>query len=305
MSTQANANITDSEMPPPTGHIAPLRVSVVIPAFNAEATLGETLAALAEQRADHGRFEVLVADNRSTDRTAAVAHQWASRLPLRVIDASARKGQAAAMNIAAAAVSGRLLVFTDADDVPLPGWLDAWLSVGDDVGFASGPVVWFDDGDATPTHPMVVSDRPPTHMGAPYALGTNLAVARRFLDACGGLDESIPPAQDVELSFRLLDRGIELSFVRDAIVAKRTRSGTLQVVRQYFAYGLCDPELYRRYGRVLVRRPDGREIVRTYLGLFARSVFVWNPRSRTLWARQVGRRAGRLVGSVRARTFYP
>ena len=72
-------------------------VTVVIPAFNVAPTIEDQLAALAEQRFD-GSWEVVVADNGSTDETRAVAARWAEKLPsLRVVDASQRRGVSHAM----------------------------------------------------------------------------------------------------------------------------------------------------------------------------------------------------------------
>ena len=54
--------------------------SVVIPTYNAAATLDATLAALAAQEGV-APFEVVVADNGSVDDSAEVARRWADRLP--------------------------------------------------------------------------------------------------------------------------------------------------------------------------------------------------------------------------------
>ena len=280
------------------------QLSVVIPAFNAADTIGDTLGALATQLRDHDAAEILVSDNGSTDGTVAAAERWGGDLPIRIIDASRRRGQAAAMNIAAQEARGDMLVFTDADDIPLDGWMDAWLGLDPGVDFASGPVVWFAAKGNTPPAPEVVPHRLPTHMGSPYALGTNLAVRRSVLAEHGWLDETIPPAQDVELSFRLLSRGVDLTFVRGAVLGKREREGMWPVLRQYFAYGLCDPELYRRYGGTLLSRPPRIQTARSYAGLVLRLPFLTDEVERKRWAHQAGRRAGRVVGSVRSRTLY-
>ncbi|MFA7097562.1 MAG: glycosyltransferase, partial [Gammaproteobacteria bacterium] len=74
-----------------SGHVGagePVKLSVIIPCLNAERTIGEQLAALAGQRWPE-RWEVIVADNGSTDGTLAVVRSFADRLPgLRVVDAS-------------------------------------------------------------------------------------------------------------------------------------------------------------------------------------------------------------------------
>src|SRR5215204_6439039 len=89
-------------------------IAVVIPSFNAAATLPAQLAALAGQRYE-GELEVLVSDNGSTDGTLDVVRGWQDRLPVRVVDASDRRGAGHARNVGAAAASMDLIAYCDAD----------------------------------------------------------------------------------------------------------------------------------------------------------------------------------------------
>jgi glycosyltransferase involved in cell wall biosynthesis len=279
-----------------------LDVSIIIPAYNAAATIAGTLASLAVQVP--AGVEVIVADNGSTDATPHVVREWEKRMPLRIVDASQRRGQGAARNIAALEARGRMLVFTDADDIPLAGWVDAWTRLDGSVQFAGGPVVWFSDAHPVTHDPQDLPGALPMHMGVPFALGANMAVSRLLLLEQGGFDESMPPAEDVELSFRLLSSGVELVFARRAVLAKRERTGTRDVLRQYYAYGRQDPALYRRYGGGLLTRPTRGQVIRSYAGLVARTPLLWHPVHRKNWAHQAGRRAGRIAGSVRSRSLY-
>jgi glycosyltransferase involved in cell wall biosynthesis len=102
---------------------ATVDVSVVIPVRNAADHLEEQLAALASQTYE-GSWEVVVADNGSTDASLEVVRSWALRVPhLEIVDASDRAGPSHARNVGAAAARGRVLAFVDADDVAAPTWL--------------------------------------------------------------------------------------------------------------------------------------------------------------------------------------
>jgi glycosyltransferase involved in cell wall biosynthesis len=94
--------------------VTPL-VSVITPAWNAALTLDATIASVAAQSLPD--WEMLIADDGSTDATGAVAAAWAARDPrVRPLPGPGREGPAAARNRAIRAARGRFIAFLDADD---------------------------------------------------------------------------------------------------------------------------------------------------------------------------------------------
>ncbi|MGN6189537.1 MAG: glycosyltransferase family 2 protein [Conexibacter sp.] len=98
-------------------------VSVVVPARDAERFLAEALESALTQPVE---LEVLVCDDGSSDRTAAVAEAFAG---VRVLRHRRSRGVVAARNTLVAAARGRYVAFLDADDVLLPGALAAQVEV--------------------------------------------------------------------------------------------------------------------------------------------------------------------------------
>ena len=97
----------------------PLRLSIVIPAFNEERRLPRTLRELRRHVVAHrgvlGRVEVIVVDNASSDATAEVARAASSAaLPVRVVHC-ARQGKGAAVRTGLLATDADLVGFMDAD----------------------------------------------------------------------------------------------------------------------------------------------------------------------------------------------
>jgi glycosyltransferase involved in cell wall biosynthesis len=277
--------------------------SVVMPVRNAAAHIDEQFAALAAQTYT-GTWELIVADNGSTDDTRARAEAWADRLPVHVVDASSRAGAGPARNRGVAASAGELLAFCDADDLVDPGWLAAHVRALDAADLVAGSIVPFVHGAPMPAH-----DPPrhaPTLLGwRAYAQGANCSVRRETFERVGGFREDQRYGEDVDFSWRAQIDGATFAYAPDAVVRKRVPAGTRALLRRYYRYGTCDVDLYERYRSEGVRRPPARDLARTYGGLIARLPALRSPEVRMRWASQAGRRAGRIVASTRRRIFFP
>jgi glycosyltransferase involved in cell wall biosynthesis len=97
-----------------------IRTSVIVPAYNMESCLGQTLDTILAQ--DPKPLEIIVVDDGSTDHTAAVARGKGERITL-VQQPNA--GEAAARNHGVKLARGEFIAFLDADDYWLPGFLSA------------------------------------------------------------------------------------------------------------------------------------------------------------------------------------
>src|SRR6202035_2076299 len=116
--------------------------------------LEEQLRALAHQQCDEP-WEVVVADNGSTDESRVVAQEWANRAHMiRLIDGSKVRGPGAARNAGVRAAQGELLAFCDADDVVHPGWLTAHVLALAEADLSAGVFdAWSLNGLRTPSAP--------------------------------------------------------------------------------------------------------------------------------------------------------
>jgi len=101
-------------------------VSIIIPAFNAAATLGATVASVVRQT--HADWEAIIYDDGSADSTAANAQAWCDRdSRIRWMKGKAR-GTGGARNEAAGRATSPWLVFLDADDLIAPTYLATMLA---------------------------------------------------------------------------------------------------------------------------------------------------------------------------------
>ena len=90
-------------------------VSVIVPAWNAQGTLSETLESAAAQT--HRNIEIIIVDDGSTDRTADIATQFCASDPRARLMRQDNRGVAAARNRAIDAAEGEFIAPLDADDL--------------------------------------------------------------------------------------------------------------------------------------------------------------------------------------------
>ncbi|WP_062051273.1 glycosyltransferase family 2 protein [Bacillus sp. JCM 19034] len=101
-------------------------VSIITPAYNAEAYIAETIESVLAQTYEN--WEMLIVDDCSTDRTVEIVQSYAAREPrIRFIQLDKNQGPAITRNTAIQAASGRYLAFLDSDDKWLPEKLERQL----------------------------------------------------------------------------------------------------------------------------------------------------------------------------------
>jgi len=283
-------------------------ISVIIPAYNAEKTIAEQLEAL-ESQAFTGEWELIVADNGSTDSTRRLAESYRDRIPhLKVVDASRSQGAAAARNQGARAAVGDFLAFCDADDRVDTEWLSAMVKALERNEFVTGGI------DHDSLNPGVdaswhwrshVTTLPVALRFLPYALSGNMAVSRDAFEAVGGFPEDLRAVgEDIAISWNLQLAGHELYFEPRAIVAYRHRHDSGSLWGQYRGFGIADPVLYRRFRDRGMPAERLRTVLAGYGRLLLKIPALLSRRKRPSAIRSIAKRWGRLQGSIRERVFY-
>src|SRR5262245_49670304 len=205
-------------------------LSVIIATRNRADLLADSLDAISRQDWPARRFEIVVADNNSTDSTRATVMSVAARAgapAIRYLHV-AEVGKSFAVNAALEQASGELLLFTDDDVHPEPDWIERVVAAFDRTGadFVAGRIIpswesppppWLspplygvlaipENGDAC--RPI---DRENTGI---IPIGANMAVRRRVVDRIGGLrtdlgklDGTVRTGEDHEFFLRMLQAG--------------------------------------------------------------------------------------------------
>ena len=104
---------------------AQIKISVIIPARNEEKNIAALIEALQDQTYPAALFEVIVVDDNSSDQTANIVRQYPSVKLIELKDEGINSYKKKAIETGIAIASGELIVATDADCLPYPGWLAA------------------------------------------------------------------------------------------------------------------------------------------------------------------------------------
>ena len=282
-----------------------MELSVVIPCRNGANTLAAQLRALETQQGA-GEWEVVVADNGSTDGTADVVRSFAaSPIPMRVVSADAAAGINYARNAGVRAARGRYILLCDADDVVAPGWLSAmWAAFSDGAQLVGGAVQRVRSGEELGERDA----RPLNSLGfLPWPYGANCGFTRAVWEDLGGFDEAfIFGGEETEFFWRAQLRGHELRMVPEAVVTYAQIEGLRPVFSQKIRYGRAADQLYTSFRTEGMPRSSTRRAIRKWarLPLKVASALL----RRGTWYDVVisfAFLAGRLSGSWRYRVWYP
>jgi len=223
-----------------------IEYSVIVPAYNAVSTLDGCLNALLNQSISKERYEVIVVDDGSTDRTADQVKNY----PVRYLYQKNR-GPATARNAGVKEAIGHIVLFTDSDCVPDARWIREMVRPFDDKEVAAVKGAYrtrqksltarfsqmeFEERFAMLKKAGIID------MVDTYSAGFRKEIFLKM----GGFDISFPAAnnEDTEFSYRMSKLGYRMVFNPDAIV-----------------YHLNHPDTIRRYARLKFWRGYWRMVV--------------------------------------------
>ena len=262
-------------------------ISVVICAYNAAATLDECLRHTCAL--DYPDLEVIVVDDGSTDRTAEITRAH----PRARLESIPHGGLSVARNHGFEVARSEVVAYLDSDAYPDPDW-PYYLAIGFDgpmVAGVGGPNVP-PRADAAGAHQVSRAPGGPLHVllsddRAEHIPGCNMAFWRERLVELGGFDPVYTAAgDDVDLCWRVLDRGWEISFHPTALVWHHRRPGLRPYLRQQRGYGRSEALVEARHpdrftatgtarwrGRIYDSFPVPLRRQRVYRGLYGAAAY--------------------------------
>ncbi|HPQ39173.1 MAG TPA: exopolysaccharide biosynthesis polyprenyl glycosylphosphotransferase [bacterium] len=229
-------------------------VTVVIPAYNAEATLEKCLAALSDQTLDREYYEIIVVNDGSTDDTAKIARNY----DVRVLDQS-NQGPAMARNTGAADARGEIIVFTDADCVADRQFLEEMIRPFSDPSIVGVKGVYrtqqtrlwarFAQIEFMERYAKLERSESIDFVDS-YAA----AFRKRVFNQVGGFDPHFPVAnnEDVDLSYKIAGMGYPMVFNPRAIVYHTHPDSMTRYLKLKFSRAYWRMLVYRRFPEKIV-----------------------------------------------------
>jgi len=251
-----------------------LDFSIIIPTYNRADELRETIGSISALRAN-GSWELIVADNKSTDHTRAVVETWAQSFPaeLRYVY-EGEQGRYAALNSGIRAARGDVVFSTDDDARVEPDWIEAALRGLNTIGcdYVGGKVlpIWRGSRpDWLPNRPgrhwavLALQDHGDASLefgvnGVPWPLGINIATRREafakidlFDNRLGRKAGTLRNQAQREWHLRAKAAGLRGFYVPDMVVhhvVERERLTKQYFRRWYYWHGISRAILFAKLG---------------------------------------------------------
>ena len=222
-------------------------ISIVIPVKDRADELRRCLASLACLNYPREKLQVIVVDDGSSDDSPLVAHQFGALL---VPSGGSGRGPAAARNVGAALAGGEILAFIDSDCSASKEWLMQLIPAFGNPALAAvgGQVDGMCSESAVDRYESIMSSlslgaRERTGSGGSdtfYLPSCNLLVRRSAFRAAGGFKDSMHVGEDVDLTWRLRDKGWTISYLPAGNVLHEHRSSIRSFMSRRFDYGTSE-----------------------------------------------------------------
>lgn len=279
-------------------------ISVVIPCRNGAETLPLQLQALSQQRIS-SPWEIVVADNGSTDGTRSIAESFhIDGVPVRVVDASETPGINRARNYGIRGATGHYVAMCDCDDIVSPQWLATILATFEQGADIVAGALQRVDGSGRHLGPVIGLVGGLNFL--PWPHGGNCAFPRHMYETLGGFDESYAGGGDeTDFFWRAQLAGYQVRESLESLVFYRQRDTAARAFRQHFRFGLSHVQLYAGFRSQGMPRPSPATSMRGWVRAAKfLALSMVKPRLRIRAARECGLVAGRLAGSARLRTLF-
>ncbi|MCR4368478.1 MAG: glycosyltransferase [archaeon] len=209
----------------------PPQASVVTVSKDRKELLSKEIDALIAQDYPKNRFEIIVVDDASQkDDLKALVEEKKKKFQGIVYLRQPPSGPAAGRNLGAKNSGSPIILFTDNDCIPRPGWVREMVAA-----FSDKNVVCVEGKIETDFPRRLFTNAPENHSGGRF-MTANMGFRKPFFDSAGGFNESFGFwREDTELAFRAMEAG-KVVFAKKAVVYHPLRKEPWQNVFRYLSF---------------------------------------------------------------------
>jgi len=225
-------------------------ISVIIPVYNSEGMIGDCLRSFLAQDYPAGRFEIIVVDNNSTDRTAEVIKQY----PVKYLLEDKVQSSYAARNTGADVAQGEGLLFFDADQTVELDFLKKFTRYWDDKGcgaFGAQYKAMNLDNSLAGKFWSIQENICFSNVDGEKAFsklgGGNTLVRKTVFQQAGGFDSTLISWGDYDFAYRLKQAGVKVKYVDDAVITHKQRNTFKALLRREYRIGFGKSDFERRH----------------------------------------------------------
>ena len=202
-------------------------VSFIIPTLNVEEYLPKCLGAIQRQTASDRKFEIIVVDNGSTDKSVQYANEYGATVYI-----APGKTVAALRNIGAAHSRGLFLAFVDADCVIGDHWLESGLKHFNDpqVGAAGAPTAITENATWVGRYWFLQRHGNQRIEKVTWLPTENIMIRKFIFGQVGGFNESLITCEDVDFGYKV---GSHHVIISDPAI-ESTHLGEAKTLRQFY-----------------------------------------------------------------------
>lgn len=211
-------------------------VSVIIPAYNVEHYVAETIESVLRQ--DYKNMEIIIIDDGATDSTPEIIQKYAEKDSRIVIVTQKNKGLAGARNSGLEKALGEYICIFDADDIMLPDKISqqvAFLDSHTEYDLVYSDAYHFIDGTQNIyfwhlPHLSKNTYRDLIVFGN-YVNPNTVLFRKSVYDRCGGFDQELRSAEDWEYWLNITYHGIRFGYLQKPLTLYRMRGNSLSADR--------------------------------------------------------------------------
>ncbi len=280
------------------------KVSVMVPAYNAEKSIEECINSLLELNYPKKDLEIIVVNNASTDRTQEILNRFNGEL--KVLNEE-KRGPAAARNKGILNAGGDFIAFIDADCVADKNWLKHIVSPLKNmaIGVVGGKILSMQPCNKIEKfcekihdHDKAINEAVP-----PYAITMNWASRLSLINEVGLFNESFIRSQDVDLSWRIFQAGYKLFYEPKAVIYHRNINTFSGLIHKGYVHGFHIVRVLKAHNDFVRKNGHHRFNLDSYKMLLSNLVNFLIGKNRfdsfCFSIFDSGKKIGKIIGSIR------